>query len=670
MPRSTLRLAGLLACLVVPRTGWAQKGPQGAPIAPDLTGGLAWLNTDKPISLSELRGNVVLLDFWTAGCVNCMHMLAVIAALEAKREGQPLQVIGVHSAKFDSEKDPSQVLAAVERYGVDHPVVVDRNMAIWERYGVEAWPTLVVIRPNGQVAGVIPGEVSLPDLDAIVGKVLDEAREDGTLSKAAVLPHKARAVQSGVLSFPGKVLAASDGRIFISDTGHHRVLITNSAGRILRTIGSGESGEADGPFPAARMVEPQGLALDEAHGRLYIADARGQVVRVADLRHGTLATLAGTGELGRTPIGPTPLPARTVALRTPWDLALRGDVLYLALAGSHQIGVIDLASGRLRRFAGTGREALIDGLPDESAFAQPSGLSLSGDLLYVADSEASAIRAASLRDGSTHTLLGTGLFDWGDANGSLRPKMLQHPIAVTASLGGLWIADTYNHKIKRLVASVSGKDFDTLLTIADSADGVPLGNPSGLALESDGALLIADTDRSRLLRILPGTKEPVVVAISARAAPATSIGAGIATTPLHGQVQEITLAAQILRPETRHLALGLVAPVGYAFSEGAPWSLEIQSEGDAIHLDESRREGEATPGKAVNLEVPVRTKPGKTQLLIGVRATICDDETHAACYPRRMRFRAPVVVSADATPVAETVSLALTPPAAGTTSRR
>jgi sugar lactone lactonase YvrE len=639
-------------------------------MAPDLTGGLAWLNTDKPISLRDLRGNVVILDFWTAGCVNCMHMLAVLAALEAKRAGQPLQIIGVHSAKFDSDKDPSRVLASVERYGVDHPVVVDRNMAIWERYGIEAWPTLVVIRPDGQVAGAIPGEVSLEELDAIVGKALDEARANGTLAKGPLLSHTARDHKGGALSFPGKVLAARDGRIFISDSGHHRVLVTSPAGRILQVVGSGEAGQTDGPFATARMVEPQGLALDEDRERLYIADARGQRVRVADLRHKTLSTLAGTGEIGREPIRPIPLPAKTVALRTPWDLALRGGTLYVALAGSHQLGVIDLTSGTLRRFAGTGREDLTDGRADESAFAQPSGLALAGNLLYVADAEASAIRTVDLKDGSTHTLLGTGLFDWGDADGALRPKMLQHPLAVANSPGGLWIADTYNRKIKRLTESVPGKGFDTLLTVAARAANEPLANPSGLAVEVDGSLLVADTDRHRLLRIPAGAKEPLVVPVSERVAAASVVPAAIGAAPLRGPGEEVAIPPQVLPPGPQRLPLGLVAPEGYAFSEGAPWSVEVTADGDAILVDEPKREGEATSGKGVDLDLAVRASAGKAELLIAVRATICDEVKHSACYPRRLRFRAPIVVDAGAMPAAHAVKLALTPPVVGTTSRR
>jgi DNA-binding beta-propeller fold protein YncE len=664
-----LRILTLIVATILPGAAAAQNGSE-PPLAPELTGGLGWLNVDKPVSLRELRGNVVLLDFWTAGCVNCMHMLAVLDALETRRDGQPVQIIGVHSAKFDSEKDPTRVLAAVERYGIRHPVVVDRDMAIWERYGVQAWPTLIVVRPDGRIAGAIPGEISLDALDTIVGRVLDEARADGTLAPGPLLAHRSPHHEGGTLSFPGKVLAADDGRLFISDTGHHRVLITSPGGRVLDIIGSGASGVGDGPFTSARFVEPQGLAYDPAHQRLFVADARGQRVAVADLHRKTVTTLAGTGELGTSPVGPDSRPAREVALRTPWDLALHGDTLYVALAGSHQLAAIDLRPGlsaaTLRRFAGTGREALRDGLPDESAFAQPSGLSIQGDVMFVADSEASAIRKVDLVSGSTSTLLGTGLFDWGDGDGVLRPRLLQHPVAVAVAPGGLWIADTYNRKIKWLTL---GPDpaANTLRTVVVAAAGQPLGNPSGLAVESDGSLVIADTDRSRLLRLPPRSSEAMVIAITQGGATpiVTAPGASPATPRSH--VEELTVASRRLQPGRHELALQLLAPEGFAFSEGAPWSVELTVEGDGVHIVDTHRDGEASGGTTVDLTAGIDAK-AKATLVASVRATVCDSVNHAACYPRRLRYRVPVQVDGGAH--AAPLVLALTAPAVGTTSTR
>ena len=429
------------------------------------------------------------------------------------------------------------------------------------------------------------------------------------------------------------------------------MLVTTSAGRLLETIGSGESGQVDGTFPAARMVEPQGLALDEAGGRLYVADARGQRILLVDLKTKTVSTLAGTGELGSGAIGPEAKPARSVALRTPWDLALRGETLYVALAGSHQLGVIDLgagpSAGTLRRFAGTGREALHDGPPDESAYAQPSGLSLQGETLYVADSEASAIRAVDLRDGSAKTLLGTGLFDCGDLAGPLRPKMLQHPVAVAASPAGLWIADTYNRKIKRLVATAPGKAFDALKTVVTSAAGAYLGNPSGLAVEPDGSLLIADTDRHRILRLPPGASEPLVLVVTQREAVASVVSASSTAPATHTRGEELTLAPQRLRPGPQKLAFQLLAPKGYAFSEGAPWSLDLMTEGEGVRVVEPRREGQAVGGNQVLFDASIEASGGSSTLLASVRATVCDDVNHAACYPRRLRYRVPVTVSGE-----------------------
>ncbi len=358
------------------------------PMAPELSGAVAWLNTDHPIKITELRGQVVILDFWTYGCINCMHVLPVLRNLEEAYAGQPLEVIGVHSAKFENEKAPDRVRAAVERYGITHPVAVDSEMAIWDHYGVRAWPTLVVIRPDGRVAQVLPGEVSFEQLNGLVRELLKEAKAGGKLASGPALPHHAQVLATGELAYPGKVIAAPDGRLFISDSRNHRVLITAGDGRVLDQIGSGKQGRKDGSFEAAELDDPQGMAL--SGDLLYLADARGYAVLKIDLRQRDVSTLAGTGRLGARPLD-QPVKATSLDLRSPWDVALQGSKLWVAMAGSHQIGVIDLARGTIARFAGSGREDIRDGSADEAAFAQPSGLSFSGDgkTLFVADSRSS-----------------------------------------------------------------------------------------------------------------------------------------------------------------------------------------------------------------------------------------------------------------------------------------
>ncbi len=592
-----------------------------------------------------------------------MHLLPVLGALAEKRRGEPLAIIGVHSAKFDGEQSPDRVKAAVERYGLDHPVVVDRGMAIWDSYGIQAWPTVVLIRPDGRVAASIPGEVGLDALDRAVGELMAQARKDGTLGSQQLLPPRVAQPDPGVLAFPGKVLAAADGRIFVSDSRHHRVLVLGHDGRVLLVIGSGTRGRREGSFHDAELDDPQGLALDAGRGILYVADGGGQTIWAADLAQRTLSVAAGTGRLGEAPLGGTARPAAAVDLRTPWDLALAGRQLFVAMAGAHQIAVVDLDAATIARYAGNGRESIADGSPRAASFAQPSGLSLDGDTLYVADSESSAVRALDLRNGETRTLVGTGLFDWGDRDGPIELRMLQHPLAVAASPGGLWVADSYNGKIKRF-----SPGLDSLTTVLADAAGLPLLGPAGLSVEPDGSLLVADTDRSRLLRLAPGAREAAVLPVRFEAAPAVVAGAApVARARAAGPERAL---GDLRLPEGRStLALAITAPDGFAYSEGTPWSVALSGEGD-LEVAEPAPSGDAKAGGVIALSVPLVLRPNtegsKGVLHAVVRAVVCDSPRHRACYPVREAFRAAV----SAGPATGPLSLPLSAPAAARASRR
>ena len=316
--------------------------------APELTSATAWLNADRPLSIRELRGQVVVLDFWTYCCVNCMHVLPILRDLEERHAGDPLVVIGVHSAKFDAEKDDQHILAAMRRYGVAHPVAVDSEMRIWSAYAVRSWPTLIVIRPDGTIAAVAPGEPDPAVLEAFVQKQLDEAREGGTLAREPFHAVRRPAEPDLPLRYPGKV-AVGNERIFVADSGHHRVLVLDGDGLVRETIGSGLRGFREGPFAACALDDPQGLAVEG--DALFIADARAHLVARADLREKTLSRVAGTGELGRTPLLQR-APALATALRSPWDVAVRGSELFVALAGSHQVARVE--EGSSSRWPGTG----------------------------------------------------------------------------------------------------------------------------------------------------------------------------------------------------------------------------------------------------------------------------------------------------------------------------
>src|SRR5256714_7145696 len=251
--------------------------------APELTGGRGWLNTDKPLTIAGLRGKVVLLDFWTYGCINCIHIIPDLKRLEAKYANQ-LVVIGVHSAKFANERETDNIRRIILRYELEHPVVNDADFAIWQAYAVRAWPTRYLIDPAGYVIARIEGEGQYEEIDKLIGDTVAEFRKRGQLNEQPLRLALERAKTADLpLAFPGKVLAdAKSARLFIADSNHNRIVITKLDGTLLDTVGTGARGATDGAFDAATFYRPQGLALDgEA---LYVADTENHLLRRVDLK--------------------------------------------------------------------------------------------------------------------------------------------------------------------------------------------------------------------------------------------------------------------------------------------------------------------------------------------------------------------------------------------------
>ena len=417
--------------------------------APELDGGVAWLNTASPIKLKDLRGKIVVLDFWTFCCINCIHTLPDLANLEKKYANQVV-VIGVHSAKFDGEKDSEAIRKAILRYEITHPVVNDAHQIIWNAYEASSWPTLVLIDPEGNLVARGSGEGLYEALDVNIQRLIKEHRAKKTLNEKPMKFELARFSETGAspLYFPGKVLADAAGkRLFISDSTHHRIVVTDLTGKNIAVAGAGQAGADDGAFDKARFNDPQGLALDG--DTLYVADRKNNLIRALDLKAKTVQTVAGDGSQGedREYDGP----ALKAGLNSPWDLLLHDGQLYVAMAGFHQLWKMDLAKGVIRPYAGTGMENIRDGGLSSACFAQPSGLATDGKMLYVADSEVSAVRAVPLGgEGKVKTIVGQGLFEFGDLDGTGDEVRLQHALGVAYHDGKLYVADTYNSKIKVL----------------------------------------------------------------------------------------------------------------------------------------------------------------------------------------------------------------------------
>ena len=458
-------------------------------------GGIAWINSDKPIKSGDLKGRVVLLDFWTLCCINCIHTLPDLAKLEAKYPGV-LVVVGVHTPKFPNEKKTASIQKAVQRYQVKHPVVNDADQAIWERFGVQSWPTLVLIDPQGKVYGRVSGEGAYDILDQHIGKLVKEHRKKKTLKETPIHFTKARADKSASpLYFPGKVLADAAGkRLFIADSTNNRIVITDLEGKKIATAGTGVEGKADGPFDKATFSDPQGMALDG--DTLYVADRKNHLIRALDLKKQTVRAVAGIGKQDRESRG-SGGPALKTGLNSPWDLLLHDKILYIAMAGHHQIWTFDPKRGHVDPYAGDGRENIADGSLAESEFAQPSGLATDGKRLYVADSEVSAIRSVALPPGTdVKTVVGKGLFKFGDVDGEGDQVRLQHALGVAYRNGKLYVADTYNSKIK-----VIDPRKRTCTTFRGEGKGwlspTMFNEPGGLSFGGD-KLYVADTNAHRI----------------------------------------------------------------------------------------------------------------------------------------------------------------------------
>jgi DNA-binding beta-propeller fold protein YncE len=485
--------------------------------APGFKGATGWLNTEKPISLDDLKGQVVVLDFWTYCCINCIHIMPDLKFLEEKYKDQPFVVIGVHSGKFDEEKDADHIRQAVLRHNLTHPIAIDNDMNVWNAYdafGVHSWPSLVLIAPDGSVAATYAGEVRRDLLDRKIAILLDTYRQKGQLGKHLSFKPERASFKSGELEFPGKILADAAGqRLFISDTNHHRIVVAGLDGKISLSIGSGKPGLLDGDFVQAQFRQPQGLALSANGKTLYVADTENHAIRAVDLEKKAVTTIAGTGAQFKGFMPPEG-PAKAAALSSPWDLALVGRGLYIAMAGTHQIWVIDLDAGMIGVFAGTRREAAIDAPNRAASFAQPSGLDTDGKVLYVADSEASSIRTVELGDkGVTVTLAGSGdLFGFGTTDAEGPAARFQHPLGVALAGDTLFVADTFNNLIRTIDPKTGATK--TWLGTGKNDPGTPqmigLYEPGGLSAIGD-TLYIADTNHHRILAVDIKTKKAIVL---------------------------------------------------------------------------------------------------------------------------------------------------------------
>jgi thiol-disulfide isomerase/thioredoxin len=605
--------------------------------APDFPAQLEWLNAEQPLRLADLRGKVVLLDFWTYCCINCMHVIPDLKRLEAKYP-DTLVVIGIHSGKFSAERETSNIRAAILRYGIEHPVVNDRDTQVWQLYGVRAWPTLVLLDPEGRIVFRKSGEGAFEAFDGAIAELVEQYETRGLLDHRPLDFGPLTEDGDSILSFPGKVLADTHSRrLFVSDTNHNRIVIAAlDDGLVLDIIGAGMSGLTDGAFEEATFDHPQGLALEG--DALYLADTENHALRRADLVQRRVATIAGTG--GQTTTFNRSGPGPATSLNSPWDLVVHDNVLYIAMAGSHQLWRMDLKTGYIQPHAGSGREGRIDGPLAVAALAQPSGLATDGIRLYFADSEVSAIRSADLRpDGRVETIVGGDLFEFGDQDGQGLDVRLQHPLGISYRSGVLYVADTYNNKIKRV--RLRDRTCETLFGTGEPgrADGehATFFEAGGLSLGGE-MLYIADTNNHaiRVADLSTGGVETLDLRLEEAAPPGEAAPAEFA-----GEM--IQLPRQSLNAGENTLTLNVALPARWKVNPEAPLAIDLFSSDERIlSVSETALRNPRLPA-----EVRFTARPGEVTLTAEFALYCCRVDGGSLCNFKQIRLVAPIEVGED-----------------------
>ena len=602
--------------------------PPPRPSGLNLDGGVDWINTTGPIRLEELRGKVVLLDFWNCSRVNCRNVLPDLAKLDEKYRNE-LVIVGVHSPRFFAERDTETIRRKVREYGINYPVVNDGDQVIWRRFNVETWPTLVLLDVDGSYINTFSNDGHYTLIDRAIGPLVTRAKRRKILNDTP-LKFFAESVKPDdtPLLFPGKVLAdVASRRLFIADTAHNRLVLSDLQGKNARPIGGGVAGLVDGPYDRARFNHPQGIWL--AGDTLYVADTENHAIRAVDLRARTVSTVAGTGQPSRRHTGAGP--ARTTSLSSPWAVMLHPEAraLLIAMAGAHQIWRLDLESDIIGVWAGTGAENRVDGPLNLAAFAQPSGLATDGTHVFVADSESSSVRSISLdkRNQRVQTLIGQGLPFFDDIDGFGDEVRLQRCLGVAYGEGKLYIADSYNNKIK--LCDPRTRAVETLVGArqAGDSDSPPrLFQPGGLSM-AHPHLYVADTNNHKIRVVDLKEKTVQTLALDGLKPPAP-----VHTTPAFPNSLALSVPEATVRPGAL-ITLDVTLPLekGVKANPDAPMPYLIETPGKTGLLSDQISATGGTvshPSQKLTIGVPL-AKPvaaGDTfALKLSLESFVCNE---------------------------------------------
>jgi len=608
---------------------------QGSEPAVEFPDSLVWFNTnEQPVKLDDLSGKAVLIHFWSAGCADCLHSLADLERLQALYP-EEITVIGVHVPRFPHEAAPIVVLQAVLRHRITYPVVSDPQLLVRQLWGVEAQPTVVVVDPAGNVVGARVGDGVYEALEPVVRSLLDDFADvvdDGTIPTS----FEGAGMPNTVLSFPSGIAADPAGRlVFVADTAHNRILaVSLPSGEVSAVFGSGEGALRDGVDSA--FHDPQGLDLSDDGSTLYVADTGNHAVRAIEVATGAVTTVAGTGELGQWP--PRGGPAAEVALRSPWDVAVVEDIVYVSMAGSHQIWALDLDAGMAEPLVGSGSEGVVDGPGEAAELTRPGGLAAADGHLWFTDPESSTIRMVDLETRAVVTVAGAGqeLFDSGDVDGVGELARFEFPLGLSSSGSDeLLVADTYNSKLK-LVDVETGNVTSLVGGDAGWQDGPDPRFARPFAIDVvDRTAYVADTDNHalRLVDLDSGDTTTVVIIGSETFAPPPD------DEDFEGMVIEMASAEVAAGPGSAVLDISL--PTGHKVNEQAPSSLMWLVDGAVAELSD---DNVGLTGATFPVSYPVDFLTGSGTLTADVNLFWCAEGAEGLCFIERLRLIAPVVV--------------------------
>lgn len=461
---------------------------------------LQWLNTPSPLTLQQFKGKFLLLSFWTSSSSLSTGQQKQLESLQKDNPG--LEVVVVHSGKYDSERITDNIRNAVIENNITFPVVNDSAFTLWGAYGIEAWPSNILINPDGAIVARSQGAELSNSIQSEISKHKGKLKTYGAHSGSEL-----QRFRQGLMLYPSFIESDHIFSLFITESRGHRILQADFSGTVEQAIGTGKQGYRDGNLHNAQFSFPKETAYDAKDSILYIADSGNDAIRAYHLKTGEVTTVLGNGS--RQMSNPKSIQGTEQGLNQPTGLELVGNDLYIAMTGWNQIWKLDTKTSLAEPVAGSGKFGFEDGKNLKCTLAEPFALTSDPEgIIYFTEMQSSAVRM--LKNRSVSTLVGTGVFEFGDVDGRSNKAKLQGPSGIVYHNDNLYVADEYNNKIKK-VDPYSGKT-ETLLG-APSNPNKKFNHPSGIAVLRN-ELFIADKYNQLIWRYAPGTGDTEIYQIN------------------------------------------------------------------------------------------------------------------------------------------------------------